>query len=689
MPGIMSGLEPVRLKDGGFPDLTGDGKVTQADILKGRGVPGLANGGDPRFMSREGFFSMRDDPERLNVRDITDFIFDPSDPLDYAAAGMAATGVGLPAAAAMKTANTGRKVLRGIGTTLGATPLVREGIEFASNPIEYGKGIIELVASAPDAGGVISEIASSLAQYPEETVELIYETTRETAGYPVERAEGGIMQYANGTGDMGVLPASAKTPTGKKKKAVMTVMDMMDEIAEKLPTKTKKKTKKEKEPSAEDRKIIEDAAKQREAEVIAQQARLERARINRANEPTVPQPIRSEASQPIRPQAPVRTDAPEVGPPRPAPSQGANINKAADDSFKGTGTGAPGRAQRLLEGSGRFLSKGGKFLGNLGLYGLAGYGGIEIANKMGLTKSAGEKLQETFGDDLKADGSTIANVSTGSNTNALLPENDPSQQDPNTLPKPGTTTTTTKTSSSTKTVGSGSPTPSPAPAPSPSGDEDDAFDPKDIASSDRFAEIMKYNLITDKGFNVDDKGNFVGQKPTFIDYLKTLPSTYMDKVGRDEDYAKKMMAGFLNMMRPVEGYVPVNPAVAFGDAYLAEETRQAEMESAMAKTLRFLDKNPEQKAAYMQTLRASSGIDPYKDIDPKKNREAFDDLFLNMVQNYRITTDSQASADDFYLYDPVEGEPFTSTSLLSYQNSNPALVPVVVSRLQLVKRNPG
>jgi len=682
MPGIMSGLEPVRLKDGGFPDLTGDGKVTRADILKGRGVPGLANGGDPRFMSREGFFSMRDDPERLNVRDITDFIFDPTDPLDYAAAGIAATGLGLPAAAAMKTANTGKKVVRGIGTTLGATPLVREGIDFLSNPIEYGKGIIELVASVPDAGGTVGEIAEALRTDPKGTAEIIFETVSETSGYPVERAEGGIMQYANGTGDMGVLPASAKTPTGKKKKAVMTVMDMMDEIAEKLPTKTKKKTKKEKEPSAEDRKIIEDAAKQREAEVIAQQARLERARINRANEPTVPQPIRSEASQPIRTQTPVRTDAPEVGPPRPAPSQGANINKAADDSFKGTGTGAPGKAQKLLEGSGRFLSKGGKFLGNLGLYGLAAYGGMEIGKKM-LGSDDKENNVTTIPEP---DGSTIANVSTGSNTNALLPENDPSQQDPNTLPKPGTTTTTTKTSSSTKTVGSGSPTPSPAPAPSSSGDK---FDPKDIASSDKFAEIMKYNLITDKGFNVDEKGNFVGQKPTFIDYLKTLPSTYMDKVGRDEDYAKKMMAGFLNMMKPVEGYVPINPAVAFGEGYLGEETRQADMESAMAKTLRFLDKNPEQKAAYMQTLRASSGIDPYKDIDPKKNREAFDDLFLNMVQNYRITTDSQASADDFYLYDPVEGEPFTSTSLLSYQNSNPALVPVVVSRLQLVKRNPG
>ena len=28
-----------------FPDLTGDGKVTQKDILKGRGVPGFSEGG--------------------------------------------------------------------------------------------------------------------------------------------------------------------------------------------------------------------------------------------------------------------------------------------------------------------------------------------------------------------------------------------------------------------------------------------------------------------------------------------------------------------------------------------------------------------------------------------------------------------------------------------------------------------
>ena len=32
------GGKVVKMKEGGFPDLTGDGKVTQADVLKGKGV---------------------------------------------------------------------------------------------------------------------------------------------------------------------------------------------------------------------------------------------------------------------------------------------------------------------------------------------------------------------------------------------------------------------------------------------------------------------------------------------------------------------------------------------------------------------------------------------------------------------------------------------------------------------------
>ena len=40
--GARTGRMPM--KEGGFPDVTGDGKVTQADILKGRGV--FQKGGD-------------------------------------------------------------------------------------------------------------------------------------------------------------------------------------------------------------------------------------------------------------------------------------------------------------------------------------------------------------------------------------------------------------------------------------------------------------------------------------------------------------------------------------------------------------------------------------------------------------------------------------------------------------------
>lgn len=37
-----------------FPDLTGDGKVTKKDILKGRGVEGFKRGGKVKGMMRGG-----------------------------------------------------------------------------------------------------------------------------------------------------------------------------------------------------------------------------------------------------------------------------------------------------------------------------------------------------------------------------------------------------------------------------------------------------------------------------------------------------------------------------------------------------------------------------------------------------------------------------------------------------------
>jgi hypothetical protein len=124
--------------------------------------------------------------------------------------------------------------------------------------------------------------------------------------------------------------------------------------------------------------------------------------------------------------------------------------------------------------------------------------------------------------------------------------------------------------------------------------DDDIFDNDPQAKiPDRdptaWADIMKARIVNDRGIPLDDKGNFT-EKP------------------RDEDFAKKMIAGFLNMMRPVEGFVPVNSAVAFGDAYLGEETRQADMLPADAKMLEYLKGDDEAFERYLRAEQAKSGI---------------------------------------------------------------------------------
>ena len=63
-----------------FPDLTGDGKVTKADVLKGRGVF-KKNGNDdkvvpsvpkkPEFMS-DGYFKSLSDKFKIPIKDIKD-----------------------------------------------------------------------------------------------------------------------------------------------------------------------------------------------------------------------------------------------------------------------------------------------------------------------------------------------------------------------------------------------------------------------------------------------------------------------------------------------------------------------------------------------------------------------------------------------------------------------------------------
>lgn len=75
----------------------------------------------------------------------------------------------------------------------------------------------------------------------------------------------------------------------------------------------------------------------------------------------------------------------------------------------------------------------------------------------------------------------------------------------------------------------------------------------------------------------------------------------MEKVGKDPDFAKQMMAGFMALMKPTEGFVPINPLVAFGEAAMAEGARQEGEEPSMIQTLRALNEpgNEDLRAMYL------------------------------------------------------------------------------------------
>jgi len=91
--------------------------------------------------------------------------------------------------------------------------------------------------------------------------------------------------------------------------------------------------------------------------------------------------------------------------------------------------------------------------------------------------------------------------------------------------------------------------------------------------------------------------------PNFVDYAASFPKSYTDKLGSDPEFAKQMMAGFMAMMKPTEGFVPRNAFVDFGEAAMAEGARQEGQIPEALKTLQALEENPTLKAAYLESKR--------------------------------------------------------------------------------------
>ena len=97
-------------------------------------------------------------------------------------------------------------------------------------------------------------------------------------------------------------------------------------------------------------------------------------------------------------------------------------------------------------------------------------------------------------------------------------------------------------------------------------------------------------------------------KPNFMDYLASFPKSYTDKIGSDPEFAQQMMAGFIAMAKPTEGFVPRNAFVDFGEAALAEKARQEGEVPDQLKLIDKLSKDPELLNAFKKYSRSAKPL---------------------------------------------------------------------------------
>jgi hypothetical protein len=574
MKGITSGLRPVvKLREGGFPDLTGDGKVTQKDILRGRGIEGFAEGGD----ANSGFINMQRTAEGsgANLRDFTDFIFDPTDPVDYALLPLLAFPPAAIAARLIKMGVKGAKLEKSLKKVEMLKNAEKTNGAKITDLVKGDASPTELVAAAnglilgPTRQGVLGAAGQMTAR--NEVADLI---PHDKSGVPVvgnKKYEGNITKMPITGQELYSYEARdelKKNPNMYREEGLPGLYDFAKEVPSMVSEISQEVSKdpgvlKNLVPEGilgvmgvdpEDFYVYEEEPMEMARGGIAYLAKGGGAK---KIAPKIVEKIKPK-KRPANPKA-----EPKAAPAAPKGS-GPAIKKKIDESTPPIEPIKPGANVSPGSGSGRPFYKKKRYV----IPGIIG----------------GASLLPGDGDD----------------------EDRPLTIDPD---KPYTPPV--------------------------------VVEPGDEVLSDEFSVIIKDNLIAN-GAEVDDKGNFI-KKPKFMDYLKVLPSSYSDKVSRDPDFAKKMIAGFLNMMRPVEGFVPVNSAVAFGDAYFGEETRQADMMSADSKLLDYLSDNPDMLKAYKQINASKAGYDIGK-LDAVQAQGVLTalrdallrDIPIDQQQNYRI-----------------------------------------------------
>jgi hypothetical protein len=148
-------------------------------------------------------------------------------------------------------------------------------------------------------------------------------------------------------------------------------------------------------------------------------------------------------------------------------------------------------------------------------------------------------------------------------------------------------------------------------------------------------------------------------EPTFVDYVASFPASYTDKLGKDPEFAKQMMAGFVAMMTPSEGIVERSGLADFAGGVMAEQARQEGEVPDQIKLLEAIQKNPEILKA-MRQLNAEAS-------DPMADANAIAQLKTLLLKDLY---GEDAYEDDDVILDSSTGRELTDLELLQmYKDS--------------------
>tara|TARA_R100000541_G_scaffold31803_3_gene40629 strand:- start:509 stop:2296 length:1788 start_codon:yes stop_codon:yes gene_type:complete len=152
-----------------------------------------------------------------------------------------------------------------------------------------------------------------------------------------------------------------------------------------------------------------------------------------------------------------------------------------------------------------------------------------------------------------------------------------------------------------------------------SGDKDPkVISPKDstIAAEVKLPDDSLKDILYNKSLA---RAQAAGREdPSFIDYVASFPGGFSEKSNKDPEFQRQMMAGFLAMMKPTEGFVPRNAFVDFGEAALAEKTRQEGEVPDQLKLIEQLSENPELMEAYKGFQKATKP-QPFEELQITAN----------------------------------------------------------------------